>query len=122
MPVWPITPIDSRPSVTLTEWAVFEVPHLGPDKPWTRHLAGWSCEDRQGQVSSAVQAFDPATGKCITRSGRVYQLRGRPGLCGDGRYVWGVWMERDGLKEARDVTAEVQLAIQKARVAAGGAQ
>jgi hypothetical protein len=111
MPVCPIAPIQARPQVTLTEWAVFEVPRNGTEKPWTRHLAGWSCEDRHGQVSSAVQSFDPATGKCVTRSGRVYQLRGRPGLCGDGRYVWQVWMARDSLTQCRDVTSEVVQAL-----------
>lgn len=117
MPVRSIAPIDSRPSVTLTGWAVFEVPRNGPDQPWTRHLAGWSCEDQQGQVSSAVQRFDPATGKCVTRSGRVYLLRGRPGLGGDALYVWGVWMRRDELEESRDVTNEVVEQMQAAQAA-----
>lgn len=47
-------------------------------------------------------------------TGRL-QLRGRPGLCSDGKYVWQIWMERDALKESRDVTAEVLLAVQSAK-------
>lgn len=122
MPVWPIACIESRPSVTLTEWAVFEVSRHGPEQPWTRHLAGWACEDHQGQVSSAVQSFDPTTGKCITRSGRVYQLKGRPGLCADGLYVWQTWMAREGLKAAQDVTREVLQSIDDAKARASAAK
>lgn len=48
MPVWSIDSIEDRPDVTLRDWAAFEVPLHGPDLPWTRHLAGWSCEDQQG--------------------------------------------------------------------------
>jgi hypothetical protein len=86
MPVWKISSIEDRPQVTLEEWAVFEVPLNGPDQPLTRHLAGRSCEDCQGQVSSPVLAFDPNSGAFRTRSGRVYRLVGLPGLCADGSY------------------------------------
>lgn len=114
MPVWNIAPIEARPNVTLSEWAVVEVPLNGSDQPWTRHLAGWSCEDQQGQVCSPVVAFDPNTATCTTQSGRVYRLLGVPGLCSDGAYVLGRWMSIHDLAELRDVTAEVFLAIQDA--------
>lgn len=114
MPVWSISPVKDRPDVTLTDWAVFEVPLNGPDQPWTRHLAGWSCEDSQGQVCSPVQQFDPATASCVTQSGRVYRLRGRPGMCADARYVWNRWKAIQGVTDERDVTREVLDAIQAA--------
>lgn len=115
MPVWSIKPISARPTVTLSEWAVFEVPLDGPDQPWTRHLAGWSCEERQGQVCSPVKSFDPATATCQTRSGRVYRLLGVPGLCSDGDYALTAWRRVHGVEEQlRDVTLEVFLAIQDA--------
>jgi hypothetical protein len=107
MTVWNIDSIEK----TLTDWAVFEVPLHGQDQPWTRHFAGWSCEDAQGQVGSAIRAFDPATGACVTKSGRVYRLRGRPGLSADAEYVWNRWRGIAGITEQRDVTLEVLEAI-----------
>lgn len=118
MPVWNIAPIEDRPHVTLESWAVFEVPLNGLDQPWTRHLAGYSCEDGQGQVCSPVEAFDPASGQCVTRSGRVYRLRGGPGLDLDAEYVWDRWKRIWEVQEQRDVTPEVFAAIQGARASA----
>lgn len=116
MPVWSIDSIEDRPDVTLRDWAAFEVPLHGPDQPWTRHLAGWSCEDQQGQVCSAVQQFDPQTGSCLTESGRVYRLKGRPGLNSDAQYVWNRWKRIAAITEQRDVTLEVSAAIKAARL------
>lgn len=114
MAVWQIDSIPGRPQVTLTDWAVFDVPLNGLEQPWTRHLAGWSCEDGQGQVCSAVQLFDPSTRSCITGSGRVYRLQGRPGLGSDGEYVWNRWKGIAGITQQRNVTQEVLAAIQSA--------
>lgn len=115
MAVWQIDPVDDRPDVTLLGWAAFEVPLNGLDMPWTRHLAGWSCEDHQGQVCSAVQRFDPLTGQCLTESGRVYRLLGRPGLGADAEYVWNRWRRIASVGEHRDVTREVFEAIRSAQ-------
>ncbi|MDP2325372.1 MAG: hypothetical protein Q8N51_15275 [Gammaproteobacteria bacterium] len=115
MAVWKIDSVQDRPQVTLRDWAVFDVPRSDPGKPWTRHLAGWSCEDHQGQVSSAVQRFDPSTRSCITGSGRVYRLQGCPGLGSDGEYVWNRWKGIAGVTEQRNVTQAVFDAIQAAR-------
>lgn len=120
MTVWTIAPVELRPDVTLESWAVFEVPLNGVDQPWTRHLAGYSLEDGQGQVCSAVESFDPASGQCVTRSGRVYRLRGRPGLGQDAEYVWRRWKRIASIPEERDVTKEVFDAMSAAR--AGGSR
>jgi hypothetical protein len=112
MPVWSIDSIEDRPDVTLRDWAVFEVPLDGPDQPWTRHLAGWSCEDQQGQVCSAVRQFDPQMGSCLTESGR-------PGLNADAEYVWNRWKRIAGLTEQREVTKEVADALRTAKKGAG---
>jgi hypothetical protein len=119
MTVWTIAPVELRPDVTLESWAVFEVPLNGPDQPWTRHLAGYSLEDGQGQVCSAVESFDPATGQCVTRSGRVYRLRGRPGLGQDAEYVWRRWKRIASITEERDVTKEVFAEMSAARPGSG---
>lgn len=115
MSVWSIAPVELRPDVTLESWAVFEVPLNGPEQPWTRHLAGYSLEDGQGQVCSAVESFDPATGQCITSSGRVYRLRGRPGLGPDAAYVWRRWKRIASITEERDVTREVFAELKAAK-------
>lgn len=121
MPVWSIDSIEDRPDVTLRDWAVFEVPLHGPDQPWTRHLAGWSCEDQQGQVCSPVEQFDPQTASCLTESGRVYRLSGRPGLNADPEYVWNRWKRIAGITEQREVTKEVADALRAAKKGAGDA-
>lgn len=102
-----IPPVEDRPEVSLGYWQVFEVPLRGPDRPWTRHLAGWSYEDRQGQVSSAVKVFDPSTKTFITSSGRRYRLMGSSGLHDDAAYVWTQWKAMGLITEERDVTSEV---------------
>jgi hypothetical protein len=119
MPVWEIASIQRRPQVTLIDWSVYEVPLLGPDKPWTRHLVGWACEDRQGQVSSPVQSFDPVTRRCATRSGRVYSLTGRPGSRSDAEYSWTRWKGIWRVTQEREVTNEVAGEMQAAQPAAG---
>ena len=118
MPVWQIDSITDRPDITLRDWAVFEVPLRGADQPWTRHLAGWSCEDQHGQVCSAVQQFDPQTRTCITESGRAYRLSGPPGLNADGEYVWNRWKHIAGVSGEREVTQEVIDALRTAKMAA----
>ena len=120
MPVWSIDSIEERPDVTLRAWAVFEVPLHGADEPWTLHLAGWSCEDRQGQVCSAVQQFDPQTGSCVTESGRVYRLSGRPGLNADAEYAWNRWKRIAGIAVQREVTLEVSEALKAASFSSEG--
>lgn len=85
MPVWSATPIADRPDDELTGWAVFDLPN------GNRHLAGWSCGDREGRATSAVLEFDEQQLRAVTSSGRVYQLRGRPGLGLDAEYVWRRW-------------------------------
>lgn len=119
MTVWTIAPVELRPDVTLESWAVFDVPLNGLDQPWTRHLAGYSVEDGQGQVCSPIHAFDPAAGQCVTRSGRVYRLRGRPGLGLDAEYVWRRWKRIASITEERDVTKEVFAAMSAARAGGG---
>jgi hypothetical protein len=94
---------------------VFEVPLNGGDGLWTRHLVGYALEDRQGQVSSPVIRFDPISAQCVTTRGRVYRLFRRPGLNPDALYVWEHWKDLAGVTEERDVTAEVQMAMDAAQ-------
>lgn len=117
MPVWRIDPVEQRPQVTLRSWAVYEVPLDGQNKPWTRHLAGYTLEEQPGQVSSPVLTFDPAAGRCVTRSGRIYQLHGRPGLSSDALYVWSRWKDLAGIAVERDVTDETCEVLERVQAA-----
>jgi hypothetical protein len=107
MPIWSIESVSETPEVILDSWRVFDVPLDGPDQPWTRHFVGDARGERQGQVSSAVEKFDVTTRCGVTRSGRIYQLAGRPGLGSDAQYVWNRWKRIAGVAEERDMTQEV---------------
>jgi hypothetical protein len=102
MSVWPIAPVEDEPSTTLLRWKVWT---CWPGEE--RHLVGWAVEDREGRVSSAVLEFDVCTLRAKTRSGRVYQLRGKPGHDRDAAYVWSWWTEVNRVERCRDVTEEV---------------
>lgn len=102
--IWAVRHIKDQPSLVLTDWAIFEV-KMAHSSVRTRHFAGYNVADREGRASSAIVSFDPATMRGVTESGRMYQLRGRPGLEGDGAHVWAHWLD---LAAATDVV-EVQL-------------
>lgn len=108
MPVWNIAPLTSRPHSTLTDWSVFEVTLPRYAGLRTRHLAGWSLEDQQGQVCSKLEAFDASTGSFLTQSGRVYRLAGRSGLSANAQYVLNAWLRLSEASGFVDVTREVE--------------
>lgn len=104
--VWTCASVTERAELVLTDWAVFEV-QLPGNPGRTRHFAGYNISDREGRASSAITVFDPATWRGVTKSGRVYGLRGMPGLTLDGEYVWRRWLAINGVTEAVDVTNEL---------------
>lgn len=118
-PIWRIESVEDRPSVTLDSWSVYDVPLHGADSPCTWHFIGYSREDRQGQVSSPVEAFDPASGCGVTRSGRIYRLAGRPGGDADAVYVWQRWKGLNEVSEEHEVTMDVHAEMLAAQVTAG---
>lgn len=85
MPIWSATPVTDLPEDELSDWAVFDLPN------GDRHLAGWSCGAGEGRATSAVQQFDVEQLRAVTKSGRVYQLRGQPGLHPDAEHTWRLW-------------------------------
>ena len=101
MPVWSVSPVEQEPSTTLVSWQVWELPD------GDRHLAGWAVEAQEGRVCSAVQSFDVARLRAVTRSGRVYQLEGRPGVDTQGAYVWQRWLAIHNEPAGKDVTDSV---------------
>ena len=113
MPVHCLQPVTDVPSSTLTSWSVFET------ASGDRHLCGYSTRDREGRVTSALVAFDPAAPSFTTSSGRVYRLVGAPGHDPDAEYVQRRWLAINGSPSTTDVTQAVWQEVQGAR--AGGA-
>jgi len=103
MNVWSAVSVADRPADELTGWAVFDLPD------GDRHLAGWSVGEREGRATNAVVEFDSKQLRAVTSSGRVYQLRGRPGLGGDAEYVWRRWCSINNVdpSQCRDVSHEL---------------
>jgi hypothetical protein len=101
MPVWETTPLDEQPDVTLRSWQVMEAPS------GERHLVGYCVENSEGRASSAVEHIDADSLVAQTRSGRRYQLRGRPGNDSDAEYVWRAYVSVNGITAFTDVTVYV---------------
>lgn len=89
MPIWRTPGVDSQPVLTLVRWRVLQVAE-GPTKG-QQHLCGYCTENYEGRCSTAIVAIDRESRRCTTRSGRVYELRGRPAYDSDGQYVWQSW-------------------------------
>jgi len=101
--LWPIESVVDRPEVALSRWRLYEISSAFSEAP-TLHLVGWANETAQGQVSSPVQHFDPASRLCVTRSGRRYRLIGQPSHCDDAAFVWLAWKRLNGADDERDFT------------------
>lgn len=81
MPVWSVAPVEREPS------------------------------SQSGRVSSAVVTFDVDSLRGVTRSGRVYQLHGVPGVDRDAAYLWGCWASGEEEPTWPDVTAAILSAL-----------
>lgn len=111
--VWAIGSIEQTPEVMLDSWQCFEV-KLARLPYKTRHLAGSNALNWRGQVSSAICALDPATRRCTTKSGRVYELGARSGLTGDGEYAWFEWLRINEPSDIVEVTDEIKKILAQA--------
>ena len=105
--IWPIASVLDCPEIRLRQWQIFEVKF--PQKPnRTIHFVGYSVHDRAGQVSSAIQKFDPKTMRGITESGRVYQLLELPGWNADAEHTWRRWKSICSVADEVDVTGSIK--------------
>lgn len=95
--------IEQSVTVRLALWSIFEVQLPSADSP-TWHLCGYRLETGRGKVSSAISAFDPATARCMTRSGNVYELYGAPGANADALATRGQWLRMNHVLHELDVT------------------
>jgi hypothetical protein len=106
MPLWSIASVDDEPEVLLESWAAYKVKLARYPEP-SVHLTGYVIGGGGGRVTSAVQEIDAATRRVRTRSGRVYELRGRPGANLDAEYTWNRWVSIQDAEVLRDVTEDV---------------
>ena len=94
---------DDEIRVEIDCWSVREVHCAGLDQP-TRHLVG--IVDGFGRVCSPIQDFNPETMEATSRSGKIYELYGEPGIASNAEYVFDHWCDMNGITEKTDVTKE----------------
>lgn len=99
--IWKPASVDEEPEVVLRNWAIIQV---GVENRHVVGDTGW-----EGRISSRIVSLDPAIRMALTRSGRVYVLRGPPGETPDSRWVRSEWLRRLGDPPTRDVTEEYDL-------------
>ena len=92
-------------AVVITLWSIKEV-IFGSNTQRTQHLIGYIREENAGRVTSAIQNFDQEKRIITTRSGRIYQLSGKPGSHGDAQYVWDHWKNDNDARDELDATEQ----------------
>lgn len=113
MPIAIPPTVDDEPVIELRSWRVMQTERC------ERHFVGvhGSGMLAAGRVSSAIVSFDASQRRGVTRSGRVYILRGAPGgLDGDAAYTWAAWARFNRVASYEDVTHEFE--AEAARAAA----
>ena len=89
---WAVKHIDNQPELDWSDWAIFEAKMAHPSV-LAGHFAGYNVRDRdrdrEGRASCAIVTLDLVALTGVAESGRVYHLRGRPGLRAVGLYFWG---------------------------------
>lgn len=99
-------PINLEPEVVLTIWKVYEVDSdKWPGK--TRHFVGNMSMGRDGsRCSSEIKVFDHKKRYGITRSGRVYHLKGEIGEDPHAESLFKYWCEMNSIIKIVDVSNE----------------
>jgi len=110
--IWLIGSIEAEPFTRLVDWRVFHCQLPGLDGATTTHLVGYSPRNREGRVSSPIKTFDPSKRLVKTRSGRVYELLGSPGSCGDADHTWAAWLRINEATVVAEVTEQHYAQIQ----------
>lgn len=91
MPIWSVESIDSEPEIVLVDWIIFEVNSQHRQQK-TSHFVGYNLCGREGRVSSAIVQFDREKMIGMTKSGRIYNLKGPQGTGSpDGLHTWNYW-------------------------------
>jgi len=108
--VWQSAPVSESPVVVLVGWHVFEV-KLPCRSERTRHFSGTKAQDGHGKASTPIVAFDPATRRGMTESGRVYVLDGSEGLEVNAACAWDAFVRVNRAVDIVDVSAEIKKAM-----------
>jgi hypothetical protein len=98
---WTTIPVEQQPTLTLHRWRVMRL------SDESLHLVGYCVENREGRVSSTVNALDAERLCARTGTGRLYLLDGPPANDPDASYVWDNWRRINGVTEWEDITAAV---------------
>lgn len=100
--IWEATPVSAEPETTLTNWRIYQVQRVEGEEKDTIHFVGWT--GYEGRVSSRIEAFDDSKMTGISKSGRVYKLKGKAGFDPDASYVWQMWLRLNGNLKFIDIT------------------
>jgi hypothetical protein len=100
--VWRPRSVQEEPHVVLRHWRIYEID--GSDL----HLAGWCDARGEARVSQRLKCIDATTRRCLSESGRVYELDGPSGMNADVQYVWSRWRLIYAVTEPRDATGEIE--------------
>ena len=103
----PLTVILRSPTVTLTDWTVFEVtlPPFGGMPTW--HMVGIETKEHTfyPRVSSPIMAVDNVMQTCATRGGDIYHLSGEHAVMpGEEMAEWAAWKNSLRIHHDRNVT------------------
>lgn len=112
--IWVISSVPHELDVIkLHDWRVYEIQQADRETR-TRHFVGSVGRDDDGQNSSAIVRFDPATRRGESECGRIYQLMGRGmGIGASADYFWAIWRRKSGATGVIDVTPEIQKLLSK---------
>jgi hypothetical protein len=104
--IWRPTDVTQEPETKLINWQIYKV-YLDQLGEYTMHFVGYTLSAYgEGRVCSPVIEFDKNRMRGITRSGRVYELVGAPGLHPDAQYVWHRWLGINGSPGFECITEE----------------
>jgi hypothetical protein len=98
--IWQVSDVKDEPESRLTSWRAY----LVKGEPDTVHFVGYA--GYEGRVCSPVKEYDKVTHRGVTRSGRVYELLGRPGYNSDAEYVWHRWLDMMGNPVYTDISEQ----------------
>lgn len=98
--IWRTESVSDAPHIVLESWTIRQLEN------GDRHFIGWNATHHEGRASSKIVSFDKDTLRGVTRSGRVYELRGKPGTDRDAEHVWASWCRINNVTGWLDVTPD----------------
>jgi hypothetical protein len=101
----PADEVKDQPEVDIVIWSIHRVSFHNENE--AVHLLTGFVLDKKWRVTTAIQHFDSDNKKITTRSGRVYNLIGRPGnKDAELELAWQAWKMTTNVSSDVDVTDE----------------